>query len=125
MSRSGGLRKQVDLLIAGQQEANDFGKGIEVELLGAELPTDQEGLAWLRRLWIAALSHGRVFATPTTISALRSTRCLVNSRLLYTPKVGEVSGAEFTFSNNSSAQPLCQIPNRVRAYDTVQVEETV
>ena len=32
------------------------------------------------RLKVRAVSHGRVGSTPTTISALRSTRCLVGFR---------------------------------------------
>jgi hypothetical protein len=79
---------------------------IQIEFGGAEEPRHQSRGMWLREgLQIAAklqvrsrlpeVSHGSCLSTPTTISAWRSTRCLVDVQILYTPNLHELSGFEF------------------------------
>jgi hypothetical protein len=114
MSHSRGHGKQVGSAAAGgvvvfsagaaQEHSNRLGEGVEIEFGGGEEPRYRSRVIGRResprvpglgvvRSRLAAVSHGRVVSTPTTISALRSTRCLVSFWLLYTLDVGKVSGS--------------------------------
>src|SRR5260370_34433007 len=71
--------------VAPQKQPNRLGQVVEIDLVGPEIPDDslldQRVFRSGRRPVVAlecqgAVSHGRVLSTPTTRSALRSTRCL-------------------------------------------------
>jgi hypothetical protein len=53
-------------------------------------------------------------STPTTISAWRSTRCLVDAQILYTPELGAASGkiAGDRVPDGHSAHPASNRPRR-------------
>jgi hypothetical protein len=123
MSHSSGNRKQVGIRVpgrnaAGPQERPDrLCQIVQIEFRGAEEPRNvfrrrRQGLhiAGKPRIISAALSHGRVLSTPTTMSALRSMRCPVAFRALYTQNEGRNVRLRFYYFLRDSPKPHHRLP---------------
>jgi hypothetical protein len=132
-----------------QQRSNRLGKVVKVEVIRFENPRHRSpSLRFqgrrrivecldIRSLIAAAVSHGRVVSTPTTISAMRPICCLVSSwnyirgRLEKCPPVAvgllrwalEVEQRLVVWQHNSKGHEFVihQIPSLSQSADTVPI----